>query len=369
MSCNSTSNATADAETGEVSPQNLVLSLLLVVGGAAFVAFSMVVQRYGLAYPEPRVPFCGCRVPRMRVWFVGIVLYGPGNYMKIAAFNLGPQSALGSVFSVVLVFNLFMARWLLKETITGAKIVSSTLILAGAAVSAVGAPPDSQTRFSPADIDTLFATHVPFVMTLSVVVILGAAAVVWMERTYPMTQAARRAIAGATGIESNLKVAGLTDEPPPKLPPSWLHSAMLIVFAGALGLDEALADLFIRAFSAMMVVCLDGCADCATPIFYVCVICWTIAAFGGSLLWMPIVYRRYEVSVALPVEYGAVNVGAVLTGLLFYDEYLWMEPWQLTLQIVGCSLILIGIAVPMLTRWAPGVQARHAAQQPAMVNA
>ena len=39
-------------------------------------------------------------------------------------------------------------------------------------------------------------------------------------------------------------------------------------------------------------------------------------AFGGSLLWMPVVYRRYQLTVALPIEYGAVNAGAVLVGVL-----------------------------------------------------
>ena len=60
---------------------------------------------------------------------------------------------------------------------------------------------------------------------------------------------------------------------------------------------------------------------------------------------MPIVYKRFEVSVALPVEYGAVNFGAVAVALGFYDEHLYMESWQLALQLVGCALILVGIGV------------------------
>ena len=71
---------------------------------------------------------------------------------------------------------------------------------------------------------------------------------------------------------------------------------------------------------------------------------------------MPLVYRRYEVSVALPVEYGAVNLGAVLVGLLFFDEYYWMAPWQLALQLVGCALILAGIAVQQPCRTAPALR-------------
>ena len=55
--------------------------------------------------------------------------------------------------------------------------------------------------------------------------------------------------------------------------------------------------------------------------------------------------ERIETTVALPIEYGAVNVGAVLTGMLFYDEWQYMETWQIVMQVVGCVAILVGIAV------------------------
>ena len=40
------------------------------------------------------------------------------------------------------------------------------------------------------------------------------------------------------------------------------------------------------------------------------------------------VLRRYETTIALPVEYGALNVGSVCTGLLFYAERDSMDTWQ-----------------------------------------
>ena len=81
---------------------------------------------------------------------------------------------------------------------------------------------------------------------------------------------------------------------------------LAIVFPGALGLDEASADLMIRAWSSMLGMCSreEGCADCATPVFWATVVAWTILAFGGSLALMPIVYKRFEVSVALRTAGG-----------------------------------------------------------------
>jgi len=62
-------------------------------------------------------------------------------------------------------------------------------------------------------------------------------------------------------------------------------------------------------------------------------------------LAVPIVYKRYEVSIALPIEYGSLNMCTVLSGLLFYEEHVYMQTWQLTMQIVGAALILLGIGI------------------------
>ena len=60
---------------------------------------------------------------------------------------------------------------------------------------------------------------------------------------------------------------------------------------------------------------------------------------------MRVVYRKYETTVALPIEYGALNAGNVLVGLLFYQEHRFMDSTQLALALSGTAVILIGIAV------------------------
>ena len=105
--CAAAANATStQSDSGAL---NLAISIILTVAGAALLAFTMVVQRFGLAYPKPRIPMCGLKIPRLLVWFFGMVLYGPANGLKIAAWSLGPQSALGSIFSILLIFNLIFA--------------------------------------------------------------------------------------------------------------------------------------------------------------------------------------------------------------------------------------------------------------------
>ena len=62
----------------------------------------------------------------------------------------------------------------------------------------------------------------------------------------------------------------------------------------------------------------------------------------------PQVFRRYETTVALPVEYGALNVANVATGLLFYEEHQKMSASDLTLIICGLCVILVGIFIGQL---------------------
>ena len=39
------------------------------------------------------------------------------------------------------------------------------------------------------------------------------------------------------------------------------------------------------------------------------------------MVWIKIVFTRYEVTVALPVEYGVLNTAAVFSGIVFYADY------------------------------------------------
>ena len=63
---------------------------------------------------------------------------------------------------------------------------------------------------------------------------------------------------------------------------------------------------------------------------------------------MPIVFRKHEVSIALPIEYGALNFGNVMTGLIFFGEHFYMSLFELTFQILGAIIILIGIGVGVM---------------------
>merc|ERR1711871_1415950 len=77
---------------------------------------------------------------------------------------------------------------------------------------------------------------------------------------------------------------------------------------------------------------------------------WTAVAlrWGCSLLtafWLVVVFRRYETTVALPVEYGVVPALDTSSGLIFYNEYEHMEEWQIQTLLAGCAVCLLGVGV------------------------
>jgi len=132
-------------------------------------------------------------------------------------------------------------------------------------------------------------------------------------------------------------------------PPPWLDAVMRILYPASLGLDEGIAHLTMKASLAMFGSCLNdiGIEQCNHWAVYVSVFAW-VGSSMATLWWLQIVYRRYETTLALPIEYGFVNVAATASGLLAYDEIGYMETWQISLAISGALIVLVGIFVGRL---------------------
>ena len=81
--------------------------------------------------------------------------------------------------------------------------------------------------------------------------------------------------------------------------------AMALVYAGSLGLDEAMSDLCIKAWSGILARCNDDGTSCFQAwVLYTIASIWVVGSFA-SVMWYRWVLARYETMVALPIEYGA----------------------------------------------------------------
>merc|ERR1712079_663358 len=74
------------------------------------------------------------------------------------------------------------------------------------------------------------------------------------------------------------------------------------------------------------------------------IVMWAVSSLA-TLWWLQTVFRRYDVTQALPIEYGAVMVCDTLSAFLYYKEGSYMSNTQTILVIVGMIVVVIGIAV------------------------
>ena len=84
------------------------------------------------------------------------------------------------------------------------------------------------------------------------------------------------------------------------------------------------------------------------PVFYATLMI-LVLAIVATVLWLKIVYTRYETTTAMPVEYGTLHLGVLLGGIIFYQEHRIMEAWQFVSASVGLTVVLIGVYISSRT--------------------
>jgi len=125
--------------------------------------------------------------------------------------------------------------------------------------------------------------------------------------------------------------------------PAWLEKLMGVVYPGSLGLDEGIGHLAMKSFMALLSTCGDT-NDCGAAILWGMIALWLVSSLA-TLWWLQTVFRRYDVTQALPIEYGAVMACDALSAIIFYKEDHYMENWQLAVTLGGLVVIIIGILV------------------------
>jgi len=133
-----------------------------------------------------------------------------------------------------------------------------------------------------------------------------------------------------------------------ELTPTWLDRTMGVVYPGSLGLDEGIGHLAMKAFMALLATC-GKHDECGEHILWGMIMIWLFSSLA-TLWWLQNVFRRYDVTLALPIEYGAVMACDALSAIIFYREYKYMENWQLTLVITGVVVVIFGILIGRFDR-------------------
>ena len=83
-----------DVGVATVSPLRQRLSVRVRSSTQALaLALSMTIQRYALAHPKDRIPYCGLELKKQTVWSVGLLFYIAANGLKVVGLMFGPMTA------------------------------------------------------------------------------------------------------------------------------------------------------------------------------------------------------------------------------------------------------------------------------------
>lgn len=120
----------------------MIIGCIVALLAGFFTALSMVVNRYALAHATPHkvkhIPFI---VRPWMMWIFAMLLYNIGaTALASVAQIFIPLSLFACLFITLLVVNLFLARWILREKITRTKVIGACLIMLGAIMAACGTP-------------------------------------------------------------------------------------------------------------------------------------------------------------------------------------------------------------------------------------
>jgi len=323
------------------------LGVGLTLVGAAGLAFGMVVQRYALSTSDRTVPVCGYEVHRLLAWALGLVFYALANGFYAVAQLFAPLSLLSGVFATLILFNLVFARLLLGEDLTPPKVTGSVIIFVGVIMCIVSMATDAETEFTPTDIEDLLGRPVGlcWLLLLCGAVLSTMVAIGVHERRYPVRFQCGHLSRENKCVGENAGPDPVIDEPH-RLAPDWLERVMGVVYPASLGLDEAVTHLCMKAAVAM----LSSGESCVRPVALL-IICIWIATSLATVVYMKVVFERFETTLALPVEYGTVSAASQLSGLLFYRETLWMDTWQKVVILTGVVVIVVGVSVGRITKF------------------
>ena len=129
-------------------------------------------------------------------------------------------------------------------------------------------------------------------------------------------------------------------------PSPMLEATMAVVYPMSLGLLEGVTQNTVKALTAIWFSCKEKAwPSCCLASGWTWAFFVVFCSIGMlTVIWLRIVYTRFETTTGLPIEYGTVQLCSVLGGLLLYQEYTFLDPHQMVLITVGLSIVLLGVA-------------------------
>lgn len=371
------------------STSSPAIGIVLVLLACCCYAFGNCMQRYSLL-KAPGEKVFGV-LNRHVGWLVGAIIYFSANGIYAVALSFAPVSTLAAVFSLTIVANAVCATLLLGDKIPKWAYPGYALVLAGSIVFSVVVSAQV-CHFDGNELIEVMTTPQAIVFWVVLgLIIFGGVSFAWrFEKAHPIiqqqpvlvTEDAEQEQDGvvvvvvnadnvdADAVEQELEKqqqdSSAEIEAKPSVEDEIEPRALLFarfIYPASLGATEATGALILKAVNSLLTVIAtdkdenDGStnADKDYPNdvgLWVGLIVVGVFLFLGIVLWLRLVYSRFEITGAFPVEFGMLTLASVVGGFAVFQDYHFVETAGQWAGVGVAGVCIIGgIAIVGYTSW------------------
>jgi hypothetical protein len=308
----------------------LIIGAVLSLCAAMLGACSMNVQQLSLV--SQTLP----PLKKNLYWFFGLILYLISQLVSVAALGYAPLAIVAALFTMMLFFDVVIARVILKKRFTFQHYCGVLVIVLSVTIVGIWGPEDEYDVTAPCMWEWLQTwTGAVSLAFLVAVLISGNILVWWFNRKYPNFRTPQEKTDPGGGPSDPLKLL------------------MMVVFPTCLAIFETFGQMSLKGLVNMAKVPTfeipDGEAPFDHPMFFVTLGVW-IFCVANTVLWLRKVYSKFTTVECLPIEYGLVGVLSIFGSLMFYQEHT-DSAVVIEMVTVGCFGILTGIAIMVHGRY------------------
>lgn len=252
------------------------------------------------------------------LWRAGLGLVILGSFADFAALNFAPQSLVAPLGSLTLVSNTLYSPLLLKEQITKCDVISTLVIILGSVLTVVFAPHVDR-RYSMVELLDLYS-RLDFAIYFFWVMVTVTFLYLWIRQIEALE---------AKGIDR-----------PEYRRKQKLHQFLYPCISGIIGAQSV---LFAKCTVELLANSLTGSGF---MFFYwktYVVIAAMFSCVYFQIRWLNAGLKRFDVSYCVPVFQSFWICVSVVSGMIFYHEYVGMSADQAALFVFSVLVTIAGV--------------------------
>lgn len=357
--------------TDETSEPAVGICLVLI--SCLCYSFGNCLQRYSLLRKPNELVF-GC-LNRNYGWMLGACIYFSANGIFSIALSFAPITLLAAVFSLTIVTNSACSVYFLGDRIPRVAYFGYFLVLLGAIVFAVAFRAEV-CHFDGGELVEVMLSLSAFLFWMMALSIIGAGAsfAYYFEKKYPLINDTAEEIdnefKGTPGVEldgndknarqdSNVAGAAIGDEnndnkiTTENEIPSNVNLRARIIYPATLGMIETVGFLLLKAVNSLLTSnALDDDEDSNDTVadkdfpndigLWITLVVLGFCMFIGIIKFLRLVYARFEITGAFPVEFGFLTLTSLFGGFAVFQDYNYVEDSITWLYISLASLSILG---------------------------